>query len=200
MSFFQEVIQKVFEPLQNRVPAKPVRVQEKLTIDTDFEARYHQWLQEADTQSWFHYLFEGIRLQLNGIQGPSSLQCFSMDATRGFAIVNKEKEHDERFRFLLHHLFSVLSQHGYIPQKSGRQLEDRGAFVEVKEGYYMKPNPYLGLQDGEKLNQLYGNTTLELVYADKRASYLKVVTTWYSDHNFQDARPFEELLNAFFKN
>ncbi|MDV7395082.1 hypothetical protein RZS08_27095, partial [Arthrospira platensis SPKY1] len=134
-----------------------------------------------DTAVWLHYLHEGIKLRLNGIEGPSSLQCFAMDATRGFAVINKEAEHDERLPFLLHHFYTQLTDLGYIPQKSGRALEDRGSFVQTQEGYYMKPNPYLNTGETGKLNQLFGNTTLELMYADKRASYLKVVTTWYVD-------------------
>lgn len=197
MSFFREVIKKVFNNNEEQ-PKKRVRVQEKMNITEAFREGYHNWLQTDDAVNWLGYMHKSIQLELNGIEGPKGIQCFKMDATRGFAILNKDRRSASDFSYLLHHFYTILNKSGYIAQRSGRVIEDQGAFVQTKEGYYMKPNPYLGMGEGNKLNQLYGNTSLELTYADKEASFIKVVTTWYSDHMFDEALPHQQLLDLFF--
>jgi hypothetical protein len=204
MSFFEQVIQRVFpaakaEGKNNIGTPAPIRIQEKLTYSPKFIAAYQEWLQQTESMLWLQYLKDAINIRLNGIEGPSHIQCFSMDATRGFAILNEEADHDERLPYLLYHIQLQLKELGYIPQKSGRSIEDQGSFVQTKEGFYMKPNVYLSTnEETGKLNQLFGNITLELVYADKRASFIKVITTWYVDHNFNEAQPYEELLEKLF--
>lgn len=198
MSFFDQVISKVFtKPQSPEKPIKPLKVQEKLVRNERFLSRYAEWINEADTLVWLDYLKQSIKLRFNGIEGPNVVQTFSMDATRGFAILNKEEENDERLAYLLHHVYIKLKELGYVAQKSGRSIEDRTSYVQTQEGYYMKPNVYLGMgKSGKGLNQLYGNVTLELVYANKRSSYLKVITTWYADHNFDEPQPYEDLLES----
>lgn len=200
MSFFDQVIQRVFPSTKaNAAKVAPIRVQEKITYSDKFIQSYEAWISKTDTMLWLQYLKDSINLRLNGIEGPANIQCFSMDATRGFAIINEEKSHDERLPYLLYHIQLQLKELGYIPQKAGRAIEDQGSFVQTKEGFYMKPNVYLGAnEETGKLNQLYGNVTLELVYADKRASFLKIVTTWYVDHNFSEAAPYDDLLEKLF--
>lgn len=204
MSFFDQVIQRVFPSIKavgkdNAGKASPIRIQEKITYSTKFIASYQEWIQKTETILWLQYLKDGINLRLNGIDGPDHIQCFSMDATRGFAIMNEETAKKEALPFLLYHVQNRLRELGYIPQKAGRVLEDQGSFVQTKEGFYMKPNVYLNTnQEAGKLNQLFGNVTLELVYADNKPSFLKVVTTWYVDHNFNEAEPYEELLEKLF--
>lgn len=201
MSFFEQVISKVFPKASNKakLTEKNLSVQEKLQRSDHYLAKYEKWLQDPETEVWLDFLKQSIKLRFNGIEGPNVVQTFSMDATRGFAIMNKEEVNDERLSYLLHHLYLKLSEIKYVPQKSGRIIEDRGSFVQTQEGYYMKPNVYLGMgHEGKGLNQLYGNVTLELVYANKRSSYLKVVTTWYVDHNFDSPLPYSELIEKIF--
>lgn len=200
MSFFEQVINKVFSKnATNTASQKPIRVQEKLVYTEKFLSEFEEWKSRSETSVWLDFLKQSLKLQFNGIDGPQYIQTFSMDATRGFAVLNKEETNDKRLTFLLHHIYGKLKEIGYIPQKSGRSIEDRSSYVHIQEGYYMKPNVYLGMgKSGKALNQLYGNITLELVSADQRNSYLKVVTTWYHDHNFDAPEPYEDLLESLF--
>jgi hypothetical protein len=131
MGFFEQVISKVFPKaaLDANFAQNNIRIQEKLHRSDHYLANYENWLQSSDTAIWLDFLKESVKLRFNGIEGPNLVQTFSMDATRGFALLNKDEQNDERFSFLMHHIYLKLRELGYVPQKSGRLIEDKKSFV-----------------------------------------------------------------------
>jgi hypothetical protein len=87
---------------------------------------------------------------------------------------------------------------GYQQVSLDRKLEEINEQVKQTEKFYFKP-PLQMPQEGEPITQLYGNISLEKVSINNTPSYIKLLAAIYSDRNYQDAKPFDELMDKLFE-
>ena len=77
-------------------------------------------------------------------------------------------------------------------------MEEINDQVKVTEKFYFKP-PLQLPAEGELISQLYGNVALEKVTVNNEPSYIKLLATVYSDRLYQDAKPFDQLMDGIFE-
>ena len=65
--------------------------------------------------------------------------------------------------------------------------------METVQRHYLKPKP--NFQREGKINQQFGNITIEFDLRDDKPHYLKFQATSYTDHLFEDAKEFKELMS-----
>lgn len=128
-------------------------------------------------------------------QKPS--QRFTMIKQNGIVGIAYHPESDidvDSCRAYMYQLKSLHTQVGYV-QKLALHEEKSG--VETMS-YYLKPS--MRLQNSTPAEQLYGNVTLEIKKVKGNIKHLKCVTTYYSDANYKDVRPWQEWYSVIFLN
>ena len=82
--------------------------------------------------------------------------------------------------------------------RSDRRIKHLPSKVEELERYYLKPKFQFD-EEAQKVLHGYGNITLELVFHNDQAKFLKLLANSYKDRNFHEAKPFSELVSEIFK-
>ncbi len=99
------------------------------------------------------------------------------------------------------HLFDFLKDQvkalNYKVQISDTRTYNRENWVETVERHYLKPRP--GKDRKEKINQRFGNITIELLLRDDRVYQLKFQATAYRDHQYEEAEKFRDLMLAILR-
>ena len=82
----------------------------------------------------------------------------------------------------------------YKLQISDTRTYNQDKWVETVERHYLKPR--LAVEIEGKNNQGFGNVTISLVFRNDEVYQLKLQATTYSDHQYQEAAAFSELMAA----
>ena len=94
------------------------------------------------------------------------------------------------------HFFDFLKEQvlklPYKKQISDRRIFDKPNYTETIERHYLKPRPTFLSE--KKLDQKYGNITIELLLRNNQPHLLKFSATSYTDSKYQKAKTFKELL------
>jgi len=98
------------------------------------------------------------------------------------------------------HFFDFLKEKvkglNYKSQISDRRVYNKPNWVEQAERHYLKPRPSFG--ETGKLNQAFGNITVELIFRNEKVYHLKFSATRYNDHLFEKGKEFQELMENLF--
>ena len=87
---------------------------------------------------------------------------------------------------------------GYRKVSLERKTDVVNDQVRTTEKLYLKP-PVSAEDLMNKIDQLYGNISIEKIYLDNKPNYLKVLVTLYSDRQYHDAKPFDQFMDKLFK-
>ncbi len=94
------------------------------------------------------------------------------------------------------HLFDYLKERvlslNYKPYISDVRTYNRPEWVESVQRHYLKPR--LNLQNIEKLDQEYGNITIEMLLRDEKVTNLKFRANHYTDQKYHEPGEFKELM------
>ena len=82
----------------------------------------------------------------------------------------------------------------YRPQMSDTRTWSQNDWVQTVERHYLKPRQ--SWADGEKIEQQYGNITIELSLRNDRPHDLTFRATHYSDRLYADADDFHGLMQV----
>ncbi len=111
------------------------------------------------------------------------------------AVINK---HDPQYFF--DYLKDQILTLNYKAYMSDVRQYVREKHVERIERHYLKPRFSLAaFAAGEKVNQLYGNITIEHLIHDEEPISLKLVCQPYTDHKYEEAKGFSELMKTILK-
>jgi hypothetical protein len=77
-------------------------------------------------------------------------------------------------------------------------MEEINNQVRVTEKFYLKP-PLQAPVENELISQLFGNVSIEKISVDNKPSYLKLLVTVYSDRLYQNAKPFDQMMDRLFE-
>lgn len=192
-NFLDDLFKKVFKPSEK----VPMKVKENFTVKDIDQLDLNSWIHSEESKALFSLIYKNYHFKRSGINDRPQVHIFESPYANGFALTYEQPLESKSFS----RLFLAFSQRilalGYEQVSLDRKLEEINDQVKVTEKFYFKP-PLQLPEAGELISQLYGNVALEKVTVDNEPSYIKLLATVYSDRLYQDAIPFDQLMDGIF--
>ncbi|MCF8246108.1 MAG: hypothetical protein K9J37_15430 [Saprospiraceae bacterium] len=116
-------------------------------------------------------------------------------SSKGFAIHFSQTDYSRQdASHLLDLLQGKVRLFNYRLQHSDTRTWSEKDWVQTVERYYLKPRQ--SWAEGQKIDQLFGNITIELTLRNDQPYLLTFRATCYSDRLYADAADFHELMQA----
>lgn len=195
MANLWDQFKRLFQQAETSSPSQPAvheLIQRTEAEQTDYERwksslikrRLIDWL--ADQYAIFRVLPDDIDAAIDFLNTPSS---------KGFVVHFHETNYNrQEITHLFDYLKEMVLQLNYRTQVSDTRTYSRANWVETTERHYLKPRS--SFVEGQKLNQRYGNIMIELEIRDDLVRNLRFRATTYKDRQFEEADPFEDLMNG----
>ena len=194
-SLWQQII-NLFKAAENSSPSRPV-IKKAIERTAAQQSDYDNWnksLSKRRLLDWLHA--EYVNYLVNPEHVDEAIDFIQVRATMGFAIHFHQTNYPLRD---INHLFDYLKQQiqttGYRPYSSDSRTYNRQNWVEQVDRHYLKP-PINLREPGEKIDQKFGNITIELLFRNDKAYQLKFSATSYNDRNYKEAEDFNTLMNV----
>lgn len=176
----------------------PMKVRENFVVRESDQADLAQWMDSEEYRTFLALIYKNYHFKRTGINDSPQVHILDSPYANGFAVIYEEPFDEKVFS----RLFLAFSQRvlalGYEQVSLDRKLEEINDQVKVTEKFYFKP-PIQILAEGELISQLYGNVSLEKVSVNNKPSFIKLLATVYSDRLYQDAKPFDQLMDRIFE-
>lgn len=197
MSFFDEIIQKVFARQKDD---KPLELLESVKRTSKEEIQYNKWAQSNEARSALVKISEAIDLKRQGEKDvkPQVIIAESNYAN-ALSIIFNNRDDEAISRLLMDYFKEVILSINYRLQVTERKIKEIKNSVQVKEMYFLKPEIKAEDFDNPPIKQLYGNIMLERVLLNNQPQYLKIQANIYNDRYYQSALPFNDLLSFILK-
>ena len=162
------------------------------------QADLDEWTGSEEFRRFLALIYKNYHFKRTGINDHPQVHILDSPYANGFAVVYEEPFDQKSFS----RLFLAFSQRilalGYEQISLDRKFEEINDQVRVTEKFYFKPPLQLPVE-GELISQLYGNVALEKVSVDNKPSFIKLLATVYSDRLYQEAKPFDQLMDRIFE-
>lgn len=114
--------------------------------------------------------------------------------SRGFMLTYQPVQATaQQFQYLFDYLKEQVKKLNYSVYVSDVKNFARPTYVQTIERHYLKPRFSVPDEQG-KLNQLYGNITIEHLLHNDQPIQIKFICHPYSDHNFTQPLHFKDLM------
>lgn len=193
-NFLDDLLKKVFKPGEKL----PLKVKENFSLKESELKDLDQWISTQEAKNLFGLIYKNYHFKRTQINESPQVHLFSSPYANGFAVSYEEPLDQKSFSRLFLGLSRRILTLGYEQVSLDRKFEEINDRVRVTEKFYFKPPLQLPIE-GQLISQLYGNVALEKVSVDNQPSYLKLLATVYSDRMYQDAKPFDLLLDRIFE-
>lgn len=193
-NYFDQVWQKLF-PSKETVP---LQMKENFTLKDKEVQELEDWIHSEAATSLFSLIYRNYHFKRTQINESPEVHLFTSSYANGFAISYEAPLDLSSFSLLFLGLSRRVLALGYQQVSLDRKLEEINEQVKQTEKFYFKP-PLQMPQEGEPITQLYGNISLEKVSINNTPSYIKLLSAIYSDRNYQEAKPFDELMDKLFE-
>jgi len=188
-------IKNLFEESESSSPSKPF-IHEIIQRSEKEKADYEHWKKTLACErltAWLSIQY-GIFMALpEGID--EALDFLDLPSSKGFVIHFHKTRYSRRDAI---HLFDYLQEKvhemGYRTQLSDTRTYTRLNWVETVERHHLKPKT--GFSGSGKVNQRFGNITIEVLLRNDVVHNLKLRANSYKDHLFQEAKEFLELMDS----
>ncbi|MGF1532432.1 MAG: hypothetical protein ACFCUI_01910 [Bernardetiaceae bacterium] len=191
MRYFDKVWAQLFP--KDRPKNLPI-LEEPLTRSVQEKQAYWHWLNEGTYRPLLQELRKGYDLKKNKQQGGKlEVHLLRSEQSNGIAVTYPKTLPPVQFQYLFDLLRDRSQNIGYQHYTSGRRTFDRPQYIETIDKHYLKP-PKSGLVT-PPFDQQYGNILIEMIWIDRRPSFMRLMAHVYSDHLFNTPRPFDELLD-----
>lgn len=193
-----EEIKKLMSGSEKSSPSQPT-IHEVIHRSDEFLSQYENWKQSLIKHRLIDWLNHEYTLHTSSPKDiDEALDFLNMPSSKGFVIhVSKTDFKEKDITYLFDYLKEKILALEYRTQISDTRTYDRPNWVERADRHYLKPKP--NFEDKTKMNQLYGNINIQLVWRNDKAYYLKLSATHYQDHLYQEAYPFKNLMNELLK-
>ncbi len=175
-----------------------MKVRENFVIKESEQKDLVDWMGSENCEFFFALVCKNYHFKRTGINDSPQVHVFDSPYANGFAVTYQPPFDQKSFS----RLFLAFSQRilalGYEQVSLDRKFEEINDQVKVSEKFYFKP-PLQLPAEGELISQLYGNVALEKVSVDNKPSFIKLLATVYSDRLYQDAKPFDQLMDRIFE-
>ncbi|UJP66675.1 hypothetical protein [Mongoliitalea daihaiensis] len=192
-SFIDDLFGKLFSKKR-----KPLQVKENFVQSPQELTALENWLKSSDATYIFDLVGKNYHFKKAGINNEPEVHFLNSPYANGFAVSYDPPFNPETFSKLFFAFGRRMLALGYRQVSLDRKIEEINEKVKTTEKQYFKP-PLQAEDFNAKIDQLYGNVSVEKVTIDNEPSFIKVLVTVYSDHLYQPAKPFEEFIDHIFE-
>ena len=193
-SFFDDLFKSIFKPSEK----SPIKVKENFVIKKNELFDLAEWQESEEYVNFLALIYKNYHFKRAGIDVHPQVHILDSPYANGFAVTYAEPFDQMSFS----RIFLALSQRilalGYEQVSLDRKFEEINDQVKMTEKFYFKPPLQIPIE-GELISQLYGNVTLEKVSVDNKPSFIKLLASVYSDRLYQEAKPFDQLMDRIFE-
>jgi len=193
-NFFDDLFKNIFKPSEK----SPIKVKENFVIKKNELSDLAEWMESEEYVNFLALIYKNYHFKRADIDVHPQVHILDSPYANGFAVTYEEPFDQISFS----RLFLALSQRilalGYEQVSLDRKFEEINDQVKMTEKFYFKPPLQISIE-GELISQLYGNVTLEKVSVDNKPSFIKLLATVYSDRLYQEAKPFDQLMDRIFE-
>lgn len=194
MSFFNELSNRLFPKKTNQsTPLATPVVHELIKRSETYLEGYAAWQGSQAQREALGLILEQYHIQSAGNSPTALFTLLLSSSTQGFMLRAWQGLGSTEFSYLLDFLATRVKGVGYSTYTSDRRLLDKEEGVVSIERHYLKPSWRLAAIDG-KINQLNGNTTIELHALDNQVQHIKFVCQPYLDAKYHTAAPFADMV------
>ena len=194
MADFWNKIKNLFQAAEESSPSNPV-IHKVIERSEAEKADYEQWknlLVRRRVMNWLSDQYAIYRIEPGRID--EALQFLDSSSSKGFVIHFYQTNFSKKdVTHLLDYLKEQVQRLGYKVQVSDTRTYNRKKWVETSERHHLKPRTNPAPKVG-KIDQKYGNITVEATFRNDQVHQLKFQATSYKDHLFQDADDFRDLM------
>lgn len=189
MTFFKGIIGKIFADKKAFSIHK-----ENFALPASEEDRVRYWMDSEEGHRVFKSLHKTYHLHKIEIKEEPGIHLLSSPYANGIAITFEYPLRDKTFSNLFFAFgFSMLDL-GYYRVSLDRTLKATTGVVKTTEKQYFKPSA--PAFDSQRIDQRFGNISIEKVSIDGRFSFLKVLATVYSGRHYHNAQPFDQFIES----
>ncbi len=189
-----EQITALFRQAEESSPSAPA-VHELITRDEEELAAYEQWKRTLSRHRLMDWLTDQYAVARGKGRQDEAIGFLDTPSTKGFVIhFHRVQYSPEEINHFFHYLQEQILALDYRSDISDRRIFSRKDWVETQERHYLKPrNTY---EEGQLLNQGFGNITIELERRNDRPHNLRLRATAYQDALYAPSGSFGGLMMA----
>jgi len=192
MTFIEDIIGKLFPDRQKKLTYK-----ENFTQSQDEMSATLDWMESEEGKGALNKVYNNLHLKKAGITDKPTLHVLASPYANGFAVTYEYPLTAKIFQQLFFSFGQRMLALGYQRVSLDRKMEELQDSVKITEKLYFKP-PLSAASLGQKIDQLFGNVSIEKVSLDDKPSFLKVLVTVYADHLYLPAKPFDDFVERLF--
>ncbi|EOZ96778.1 hypothetical protein A33Q_2088 [Indibacter alkaliphilus LW1] len=193
-SFIEDIFGKLFPKKDQRI-----NIKENFTQTEDQKDAVEEWLVSEEGIELLALIEKNYHFKNSGMNNKPEVHILKSPYANGFAVSYEEPLTEESFSNLFFAFGRRMLDLGYSRVSLDRKIEEVNDNVKTTEKQYFKP-PLSNADFSKKIDQLYGNVSIEKVSINDKPNFLKVLVTVYSDHLYKNADPFEEFIDNVFQN
>lgn len=192
-SFIDDVLGKLFPK-----KSTPVNIKENFVQTMDEIQNTDSWMTSSEGELLMKLVFKNYHFKTSGMNSHPEVHILKSPYANGFAVSYESPFNVKTFSQLFFAFGRRMLDLGYQRVSLDRKIEEIQDNVRTIEKQYFKP-PLSNVDFSEKIDQLFGNVSIEKVSINDKPSFLKVLVTVYSDHLYLKARPFDLFVEELFQ-
>lgn len=175
-----------------------MNVKENFLQSEDEKETLTDWIGSEQGITTLKLINKNYHFKKSGISGTPEVHILNSPYANGFAVSYESPLDEKTFSHLFFAFGRRMLDLGYHRVSLDRKMEEIQENVRTTEKQYFKP-PFGSTDFSQKIDQIFGNVSIEKVNINDKPSFLKVLVTVYSDHLYQDAKPFDQFIDELFQ-
>lgn len=192
MTFIDDIFGKLFSK------DKPdFNYKENFTQSSEEELGIRNWLGSEDGKAVISQVYQLYHLKKAGVSEKPNIHLMTSPYANGFALTFEKPLTEEIFSSLFFGFGLRMLDLGYYRVSLDRSFNESAGEIKITEKQYFKPINRKA--SSQKMDQIFGNVSIEKVLVNQKPSILKVLATVYSDQLYLEARPFDQFIEELLK-
>lgn len=193
MKFIEDLLGGLFPGKNSKVT-----IRENFSIPKEEEDKALGWMNSSEGKAALKSIYDNYHLKKAGVNKAPEVHVLQSPYANGFAVSFQAPLSKADFSRIFIGLGQEILGMGYRRVSLDRKIEEVHDLVRVTEKYYFKP-PLSAADLDNKIDQLFGNISLEKIYLNNKPNFLKVLVTVYADRLYLKAAPFDRFMDQLFK-
>jgi hypothetical protein len=193
MAGFWDQIKNLLLHTEKSNPLNPA-IHEIISLSNEEILKFENWKNTIVCSNFLIWLKKEYSEFLLHQKSSSSISFLNTPPSFGFMIHFSEMGYSYKDSiFIAHLLKEKIQQLPYKNQLSDRRIYNKNeSTVEITERHYLKPKKII--IPGEKIDQYFGNITVQLQIRNDQPFQLSLRATTYPDRIYKPGLPFEQFM------